>query len=549
MDRRELSIRRILFIFGCCFLVLAGFLVQLLFIQLFNHQKYARLAAVQRQNPLLSNSLRGNFYDRRGRIIRGTGYDRYLLFSQMNSARLAEISKLLAPVITGNLTGYYRKCLNAPFWIYPLPLNARQIKAISGMKIPELKIISQPVRKDQSPGIAWHLLGSTNENQGLSGLEYLYHSLLDGRNAGATIFTVNDGHRQYFPGLGLRASSIPNSAGVVLTIDAGIQRAVERVLDRRRLVGAIVILDVKTGEVLAMSSRPMADPAHSGDGIAETAHPYLNRAISAYHPGSLFKLVTLSAALDRGFLQADDLFYDPGFYRIGAKKWYCTTSKGTGHGVIGLTDSLAYSCNPIFIQIAFRLGAESILEYADKFGLGQPCNIGLKDESWGELPSGIGLAAGDLANMALGEQDVYCTPLQMASLIQTIANNGVRRGPSLVKGSIDREGRRAWLKQSSPVRVLKTSTAKTLQQMMSAVIQYGTGTGAQISRGGAAGKTGTAQTGREGSLTQHAWFAGFTPLVTPKFAVAVFCENGTSGGETAAPLFKEIMEEISTQRD
>jgi cell division protein FtsI/penicillin-binding protein 2 len=252
----------------------------------------------------------------------------------------------------------------------------------------------------------------------------------------------------------------------------------------------------------------------------------------------------LSAGLDCDQINKDEYFNDKGFYQIGTRKWLCTTSKN-GHGIISLTDALAYSCNPVFIEIAMRLQPQLILEYADRFGLGQPCNIGLRDESWGELPSGVGFSDGDIANMALGQQNVYTTPLQIASVIQTIANDGVRCTPQLVLGTVQQQGLSITkLEKPSAVRVIKTETARMIKDMMAAVVAYGTGTAAQFNSE-TAGKTGTAQVSDDLKAPSHAWFAGFSPLRDPKYAVVVFCEQGISGAETAAPIFKEVMEKVT----
>lgn len=189
-----------------------------------------------------------------------------------------------------------------------------------------------------------------------------------------------------------------------------------------------------------------------------------------------------------------------------------------------------------------------MLHYADKFGLGQPCNIGLKDESWGSLPASPGLTLGDQANIALGEQDVYATPLQVASLVQTIANDGIRIPPRLTLGYLDTSGRFKKNPAQAGERILKAETARVVREMMAAVIAKGTGQAAQIA-GGAGGKTGTAQGGVSSNPKEHAWFAGFAPFVQPRYAVAVFCEQGISGGQTAAPIFREVMAAINRLPD
>jgi penicillin-binding protein 2 len=543
---KELNYRRVLIIFGIFFLIFGGLLVRLTIIQVFGYMKYSRLAATQRQSPLLTNILRGGFYDRNGKMLRGTVRSWYLLIEKASAARSEQITDGMKLFMAGNFAAEYLKNKERAFWIFPKPLSNYQIDKIIALDYPECKIVANVLRQDHYQGIAWHLLGVADQERGSSGLEYLYQPILRSEATSGAIFTLNDGKQRFFPGLGVRTQSKPNPVGVVLTIDRRIQQIAEQVMDHHAISGAVVVLDAGNGEILAMASRPRLDSFD--EEIFSRDHPFVNRAVSAYHPGSIFKLVILSAGLDGDQLKPDEYFEDRGFYQIGDKKWLCTTSRN-GHGVISLKDALAYSCNPIFIEITMRLKPQIILEYADKFGLGQPCNIGLRTESWGELPTGIGLSEGEIANLALGQQDIYATPLQIASLVQTIANNGIRCIPQLVVGIMRQSGAAiAPLAKAPSVRVLKAETANIVKDMMAAVVSYGTGAGVRLGSD-VAGKTGTAQVNDEQGAPSHAWFAGFYPLTQPKYVTVVFCEQGLSGAETAAPVFKELMEKVTRIED
>jgi len=529
---REKNYRRILILFGMVFLIFSGFLVRLIIIQLVDYPSYSHLAANQRQGLLLKNTLRGDFFDRHGKIIRGSEKAWYLLIEKLNlnSVRSEKISHELKPILGNQFVTALSQNREQSFWIYPEPLNELQIKQILTLHQPECKILANSIRRDQHQGIAQHLLGFADQERGFSGLEYFFQSRLRSQDNSGLVFTLNDGKQHFFPGLGIRAQNAFNSHGVILTIDRRIQQIVEQIMDAHQIPGAIVILDAKNGQILAMSSRPMVD--FFVETSSNQDHPFINRAISAYHPGSIFKLVSLSAGLDSGILNPKEYFYD--------------TSQG-GQGFVSLTEALAYSCNSVFIQIAMRLQPKLILEYADRFGLGQLCNIGLPNESWGKLPSGIGLSDGEIANLALGQQDVYTTPLQIASMVQTIANGGIRCTPRLVLGTSDSKGAVTVINQITPVpsvRVITEATAQTIKDMMAAVVTYGTGMAAQLQEG-TAGKTGTAQVDDDPKTPSHAWFAGFTPLKVPKFITVVFCEQGLSGAETAAPIFKEVMEKVT----
>jgi cell division protein FtsI/penicillin-binding protein 2 len=541
VNQQEESYRRILFILGMFFIILIILAGQLVKIQIGEHFQLSVSANEQRRSVLLHNKLRGVFLDHDGRILRGAKDNWYLVIrnASLNPRELTKLDFILGPQFPEK----FSRTPPVPFWIYPEPLTDWQINQIDQLNIKGLRIVANILNYDQSNTLAWHLLGFVQRGQGFSGLEYLYDPVFENQQSDMTVFTVNDGLHRYIPGLGLRAKNKPGNTAIVLTLERRIQQLVEKVMDREHLTGAVLILNAGTGHILAMTSRPVVNCNNLSESITSSDYPFLNRAISAYHPGSIFKLVILAAGLDSGQLNSTDTFFDPGYFEAGDRKWYCTTSDPSGHGLITLSEALAYSCNPVFIQIALKLKPALILQYADNFGLGQPCNIGLRDESWGEIPSGLDFLVGDQVNIALGEGNIYTTPLQIASLVQTIANDGIRRVPQLVSGYMTRGNKFRWLEQNPPVRVIQVETARVIQEMMAGVIAFGTGKEAQTS-GGAAGKTGTAQSGPAESWIEHAWFAGYAPLKNPRYVAVVFCEKGISGGKTAAPIFKEIMEQL-----
>jgi penicillin-binding protein 2 len=542
MNQREQSYRRILLILGIFFGFSIILAIRLCRIQIWDHRLMSESANRQRHNVLLSNQLRGVFFDRHGQLLRSIE-DHWYLVIERNALNPQDIAKIDI-ILDAGWFDDFNKQPSIPFWIYPKPLEDFQKKLLAQFNIEGLKMIANINRDDYNQPLAWHLLGLVNRGQGFSGLEYLYNSILYQRDTKAAVFTINDGWRHVIPGLGLRTQNTRNKTAVLLTLDHRIQQIVETVMDQQRMKGAVVILDAGSGDILAMASRPLVDLNNLAASITDADTPFLNRAISAYHPGSIFKLVILAAGLDSGQLNSGDILNDPGYYEAGGKKWYCTSSSGTGHGCLTLTEALAFSCNPVFIEMMVKLRPALVLEYADKFGLGQPCNIGLRDESWGEISSELDLTLGEQANIALGEGNIYTTPLQIVSLIQTIANNGVRSIPRLVAGYINQAGDIQYLPANPGTRVISPDTARKIQTMMAAVVTIGTGSEAGISGTGVAGKTGTAQSGNEADSPQHAWFTGFTPLDHPRYVAVVFCEQGISGGRTAAPIFKEIMEKV-----
>ena len=546
MEHETIRYRRLFILFGVVCVGCLILIIQLIRIQLIHHLSFTEASVKQRQKIYFNQKVQGSFYDRNLRLLRGLVTARYLMVipGEYPSGLTKKVLKIMSP----DFQRAFMKKKGKDLWIYHRELSQAQQDAICRLRSPYFQVVEGLTTRQSTGNLAWHILGMNRSNANLSGLEASFKSFLHHRYSVQTVFSVVDGLQSPIPGLGLRLRSSVARHGVVLTLDARYQQVIENIMDREKVNGAVVMLDVKNGQILAMASRPVVQLDRIADSLGSSEKPFLNRAIAAYYPGSVFKLVILCAGLDSGFITGQEEYDDPGYFQAGERKWPCTTSKGGGHGRISLTDALAYSCNPVFIQLVIDMKPERVLDYAEKLGMGLPANIGLQNESYGHLPSGIGLTLGEQANLALGQQCISTTPLQIASMIQTIANDGLRIKPTLVQGVIDNDGSVHVFEKPQAERVLSEETARKIQQMMAAVTRYGTGTEAQISEG-AAGKTGTAQVGNDQRLPDHAWFAGFAPLKNPRYAVVVFCEKGGFGGKTAAPLFKEIMENVNKIAD
>lgn len=545
----EKSFQRILFLFGVCFLLLIALAIRLFQIQIINFNKYAKLAARQHGLTLQENQLRGRICDRNGQLLRGPVQNWYLLVHNTDPKFLEKCRTDLS-FLTVDFHKEAEINSAKESWIYSKPLNQFEIQRILDLKSPNLKVIANQTERDNPTQLAWHLLGMIVGREARSGLEYSLEPVLKAPFLSSSIKSLTDATHQQFPGLGLRQiqPQIPDS--YLLTIDLPIQTDVEDIIDRHNFTGAIVVLEVKTGAILGMASRPMVKLTNLEASITDPGKPFINRAITAYPLGSIFKSVLLCAGLDSNLVFEDEYFRDQGYFELGDKRWKCTTSPHeNGHGVINLTEAFAYSCNPVFIELSLRLNPRIILDYAEAFGFGRPANIGLIDEAWGNLSTGIGLSLGERANLALGQQLITATPLQVASLIQTIANDGLRLPPYLLRGKISEQGEINEFKPSEPPqRVIRFETARQVQRMMAAVLEYGTGREAQPWCK-AAGKTGTVQNSEGVDLPNHAWFAGFAPLDKPRYVVVVFCEKGVSGGATAAPVFREVVDKITNKAD
>jgi len=385
--------------------------------------------------------------------------------------------------------------------------------------------------------LAPHVVGYASPQQGKSGLEARYDDFLSG----------DYGTEPILVRLRLKTA---RGADVETTIVPAVQRvANEQLLGRR---GAVVAMDPTTGAVLAMASSPGYDLSQVASDFAKIRQrpgsPLLNRATQGrYAPGSTFKVVTLTAALEANLgYTPDTRFDDTGSVQAAGRP--ITNFGGKRFGDHTLTQALTFSVNTTFARIGQTLGADRLGATMDAFGFGDRPPIDLPE---GEvLPSGR-LRDGkiqandqqgeDVARIAIGQEQLGVTPLQMAMVVSAIANRGTLMKPYIMRRILDRGG--SAVRETRPqelAQVASPANASAVATMMRNVVREGTGTAAALSGLEVSGKTGTAETSTPG--INNAWFIGFAPASAPKVAVAVVIEGtpGT-GGVEAAPVAREVM--------
>lgn len=352
-----------------------------------------------------------------------------------------------------------------------------------------------------------------------------------------------------------------------LTIDARLQKLAEELLGEE--AGAIVALDPTNGDVFAMASRPAFDPnvlsreltsKQWAAIVQDEGRPLNNRASQGqYPPGSTFKVLMAAAALESNTMSPSSTVFCSGGYQFGRRVY--RDWKAGGHGYVDLRDALIHSCDVYFYTVGQRMGIDTMAIYARMFGLGEETGIELPSERVGIVPSTEWKQRvkheqwlpGETISAAIGQGFVTVTPLQMASAIGTVANNGVLYRPRLVRAIMDRTTGNQQELPAVPKHTLdlKPQTLKLIRDALAGVVTEGTATRAKSSMVTIAGKTGTAQTAslRTGpeedipkKLRDHAWFVAFAPVENPKIAVAVLAEHMGHGGSAAAPLAKEVIE-------
>jgi penicillin-binding protein A len=396
------------------------------------------------------------------------------------------------------------------------------------------------------------VVGYSTQSRNRTGLEQSYNDFLTGSNANLDTFFRSTLDK-------LRGSTITGN-NLVLTLRPRLQSIAYRAL--RGKCGAVVALEPSSGRVLAMVTNPTYNPnlierrfAQATRTTAPCGAPLLNRATAGkYTPGSTFKLVTASAALDTGRYTPDSRFVDPGYCIEYGKQVRNAGNPEAPEtfGSVDLTQGLQHSINSVFCNIGKALGAGTILKYAERYGFYSRPPV--------ELPENEVVASGlynrgrlflpkhpetavDPGRLAFGQERLQVTPLQMAMISATIANHGVEMKPQLIERILS-PGKHtiSHLKPTRLAQPIRRRTADELTRMMELAVQGGTGTPAQIPGIRVAGKTGTAETGRGNINTT--WFTAFAPVEAPKIAIAVVVENqaGGFGGTIAAPIAKQVME-------
>ncbi|HXG15214.1 MAG TPA: penicillin-binding protein 2 [Calidithermus sp.] len=442
------------------------------------------------------------------------------------------------------------------------------------LELPGVIVEVEPQRTYPSSRFAAHLLGYVREASdeqlrqgryrrgdmvGQSGLERLLDEYLRGRDGGQRIEVDALGRP-----VRLIQHTEPNpGAQVVTTVDRRIQEAAEQAMEGRP--GAVVVMDPRNGDVLAMVSTPAFDIDQFTGTIDRAAwqrivqdpdHPLLNRVIqSQYAPGSIFKVVVAAAGLQEGTLTPGDRVHCDGEFRLGT--WTFRDWKEEGHGTVDTRRALAESCNIFFYQAGLRIGGATITRYARLFGFGQPTAIDLGSERLGLIPGprprrrgGAGWQAGDIVNMSIGQGQILVTPMQVARFMAAVANGGVLWKPRLVQRVERADGELLWSdpgQVTGHVDLAPAVWAFLRESLWAAVNDGGTGGSARIPGLDVAGKTGTAQTmanSRADRGQDHAWFAAFAPARAPEVVVVVLVERGGKGGQVAAPIARKILNAI-----
>jgi penicillin-binding protein 2 len=597
-ERRRIGIRLSVaqYLITVVFSVLA---VSFWVLQVVQSAKFKEMAENNHQRTLALRAPRGIVFDRNGRVLVENRHSYSISVVREHTKDLDHTVRLLAAVLAvpearvrDIVDRHRREPSYRPITIVQ-DATLAQVAAVTARRLdselPDVVVEEVPTRQYPTDAMAAHLfgyVGEVNDAQvavqrdlksgdivGQSGIEKVYNTLLMGED-GARRVVVNSVGREIRT---IEEVQPVEGQRLQLTIDADVQRAVEDGFKAFGFNGAAVMLDPKSGEVLAFTSVPAYDPNAFASGIDRAAWAALNnddlrplndRAIQGrYSPGSTFKMAVATAALEEGVITPDFRVFCQGHGTFFGRSFKCW--KAGGHGSIDLRHAIEQSCNVYFYTIGNMTGIDKIHKWATLLGLGEMSNIDLPGENQGLVPSaewkkqktGEKWYAGETISVSIGQGQVSITPVSMAVYMATIANGGTRVTPHLLKAVDDGKG---WKPAAAPAPqsqvTLKPATIQAIRDGLWLVVNgVGTGGRARIVGKDVAGKTGTAQVislegGRSAKgkttrdLRDHGWFVFFAPRDNPQIAGVVFAEHAEHGA-SAAPIAKYAMETFFAKQD
>ncbi len=406
-------------------------------------------------------------------------------------------------------------------------------------------IVCIEVYSDSNYIPAIHTIGyCNNENKGMSGLQKAYDEFLYNPKSLYVRYAA-DGKGRILPGVApeIQNKISPTSYGIISTIDINIQNIIEteaEFLNR----GSIIVADVNSSKIRGIVSMPTFTTDEIENLLNEESSPLFNRSLGAYNVGSAFKLCVAAAGIESG----NEAFeYDcKGSFKIIDRSFKC--HKTDGHKLTDLENAIAESCNTYFYNYSFKIGKENILNMASNLNFGKSIRIckGIKTAK-GSIPQNEKLNnLAHLANFSIGQGDFSATPISLLPLYCAIANDGKYYLPSIIEG-ITQDGEATKYDYGSPTVAFSKTTADKLKKALKLVVSQGTGVLANPKTVTAAGKTATAQTGKfkNGKEIKSSWFCGFFPYENPKYAIIVFCEDGSLAQKSCAEIFASIADKIN----
>ena len=562
--------RKLLVASALAVLLLLALLVNLYYVSIVKGPEYARMAQRQWQSSLSLKAERGKILDRNGSVL-AESYTTYMVC--VNPQAITEeadrerIANILSTLLNVNYETIIAKMTK---------INPKDGKYYQQVKIKdqvESNVIAQLVTFQENRAISYYadvkrnypegnlfgqLLGFTNvDGDGQTGVELSYNSILSGVDGKQMAETDRDGNE--IPGGESSYIAPIGGASVQMTVDTGIQGFLQSALEEAARTNLAkyaygVVMNPKTGEIYAISSYPTIDPNNPPRTDAETLLDLSRQRMvtETYEPGSVFKIVTLAAALDSGTVNDSTTFNCKGSLNVLGQKIKCWRTRG--HGKETLAQAVQNSCNPAFMSMALKMGTDKFYEYIYAFGMNDKTGVGIGGETTGKVTHRKYIRDTDLARIGFG-QSISCTGLQMAAAVCAAINGGELLKPYYVQDVVATDGTVLEHHEREVVRqVISAETSAQIRKYLTGVVDAGSGKNAAIPGYSVGGKTGTSQkydeNGKVSSTLLVASFVGFAPADDPEYLCMIIVDEPqvpvVYGSTVAAPYVQQVLKNVLT---
>ncbi|MDO4544673.1 MAG: penicillin-binding transpeptidase domain-containing protein [Bacillota bacterium] len=510
--------------------LMALLICRLAYIQLVGGTELAEATRAQSLISLEGSNTRGIIYDRTGSaLVADKKQYVYIIKEENFDYQTAKLLKETgAREVSSDNEGYY---------VY----SSESYDKNMGKKLIEKyhAYILQASARYGEDQTAAHLIGYVNQrdSSGASGLELMFDEELSVLNR--NIYAVADVKGNILPGRGLLITEDSTGdsyvkEGINTTVGKELQGAVEEIIEEEGKDCAVVVLDSRSGGIMAMACTPAFDPNDVSSYLEADGDQLINKATQGeYAPGSVFKIIVAAAALEKG-VDESKTYTCTGETQVGGLSIGCETGGEEGHGSIDFETAFADSCNSFFIQLGQEIGSDAIIHMAEKFHLGEKTLKGYPQEKAGHLMTKAERQGAAIGNLSIGQGETLVTPIQIARMTNIIAAGGIDRGVHILMED-----------EVAEEQVISGNTAKTIGSMMEGTVKMGTARTLELTGQDdmpeAAVKTGTAEYVQDGEMATHGWITGYTPSEEPEYTITVFMEDGSSGGNGAGGVFEKIV--------
>ncbi|MCC0644658.1 MULTISPECIES: peptidoglycan D,D-transpeptidase FtsI family protein [unclassified Clostridioides] len=540
--------KRSWYIFTVILIIYSGLIYRLVDIQVLKGDKYKRNVESQSVEKVELNSGRGIIYDRNNKKLTDTSKVQLLVVEKEklnNNYKILELVKKATKMDDLEIYKIIQEQLANPI----IQIQTENIDNSMKKQLEKNGImLEEKTMRYSQDGLLSHTIGyiKDDDKSGQLGIEKSMDSVLRNSNEKyISAFKAGDAGNE--KSLNILKGSVKTvdekdkDKHLKTTIDYDIQKNLEQILNKEENPTAAVISDVSTGEIIAMCSRPNFDQNNIAKSLKSKNGEFENRVIkSTYPPGSVFKMVVLFSALENGVVDENYTYNCKGKTKVGNSNEILRCNKLDGHGLQSLQQTFSNSCNPAFLDIAMKVGKEKILKSAEKLHLFEKVDIGLDEERIREAPKNI-----SIRNLAIGQENIEFTPLQINQMTQIIANNGTFEPLYLYKSLVNNDMKTIkTYKSSKKEEIISPYVCTQVKEIMKSVSKVGTAKVLKDLEGGCGVKTGTAQSSLNKKPIDHGWITGFYPEKRPKYVITVLVEGTQKESKSAIPIFKEICESI-----